>query len=146
MPGVPTCRCRSRLPRPLRRLRVTWNSEGYRPGRLLRAFAEADRVHVVGAVATVEIDVRVREHPLRALPAWHDPRVHHPKRVTHELSVHSIALRLRHTAVGRERDADLAVVVVLDAEVRVPVPVIVRPREPFGWVQLEGAVHETHDA
>src|SRR5207302_6739200 len=81
------------------------NSEGYRPDRLLRAFAEADRVHVVGAVAAMEVDVRVREHPLWAVPARHDPGVHHPQRVAHELPGHPVALRLRHTAVGWERDA-----------------------------------------
>ena len=66
----------------------------------------------------------------------HDPRVHHPERLAHELAVERVARRLLHVRVGRVRDADRALG-ERDAEVRVAVPVVVRARRsPAGGSRL----------
>src|SRR5262249_44297060 len=88
-------------------------------GSDLRARAETDLVGVVGPVAAVQVDIRMREHALGALPPRNDPRVDHPERLAHEHAVQRVALRLHHVGIGRERDPD-APLVERDAQVPVP--------------------------
>ena len=68
---------------------------------------------------------------MRALPTRHDPGVHHPRGLPHEVAVQGVALGLGDVGVGRERNRDLALL-VHDARVGVAVPVVVGTGETLG--------------